>query len=814
MSIWTCGPDDGNRLGRPRINDEPGKIAIPDDLTIVQIAIGWKHGHFFTDQNHFYSWGTGASWRLGTGTKFNLPSPTRINTFPPDTCFKQVACGDKFSAVTTQSGQLLVWGAGYAHTPTALELPSPAEFIACGQICLLAALADGSVMQFYRHSSPAHHNFVEDRIVSVACGANHKLALAESGRVYSWGTSPATGQGSVDLPRVIKSLLEVPICSIFAYHNSSFFLDTQYRVWCCGTNSSGSLGLGNIDDVTAPTPQNFLFNNEQIVQIACGDDFTLYLSAAGNVWASGNGGDHRNATGSNETRTRPAPAVKLAGKFISQVAAGCFNSSFLENGCPPFNHMTQFRGSYIEFPVPPTPFRATTRDRLSVEIDPSPHVIKKFGFAPNDIIIFEGNERAKVIGVANEEIAVIREKKNQICILSETRPLELIAQHPLVSRVNAVLVQGKCIDGFEITVDAQPSVTLPLGGFLAGDIVTLEQNPSIEYKVMGARIGLVWISDKENKFHYHDFKQLLIKERKGKNVKQMLSLKNVPYVVEIEDNQNDLVFHNEYGVGFFVGRVGFLFCYTFICVIDKILLLDRKLEFARKMVGDDHEEFTTITFERKTIYTSVERCKETGFYVFDRVMHDEEYGTVVGICEGKVAIRTDHQMTGTGYIELVDKNSIILLGRVNIEGYRSFGDLTLSINTTDFQNTHFLPNDKISYQNQRAFICGTLDNEVYALFENEDEPNIITNDAILIGRFIESNAKEIVGEYEIDVSLIHCALLQMQPCDIVKTLDGLIVEFIGISSGNNLLFRNITNGEIKVYNLRDLSPDFIQHVKI
>jgi hypothetical protein len=49
MPIWTCGPEDGNRLGRPRTLDEPDRIPLSDDLMIVQVAIGWKHGHFFTD---------------------------------------------------------------------------------------------------------------------------------------------------------------------------------------------------------------------------------------------------------------------------------------------------------------------------------------------------------------------------------------------------------------------------------------------------------------------------------------------------------------------------------------------------------------------------------------------------------------------------------------------------------------------------------------------------------------------------------------------------------------------------------------------
>ncbi|OHT04439.1 hypothetical protein TRFO_06339 [Tritrichomonas foetus] len=854
MSIWTCGPEDGNRLGRQRSVDDPDKIPIPEKLTIVQIAIGWKHGHFFTDKNDFYSWGTGTSWRLGTGTRCNLPTPQKVTTFPPDTKFKQIACGDKFSAVTTQGGQLIVWGSGYAHTPTVMHIPSPAQFIACGQICLLVALSDGSVMQFYRHLPSVHHHFEDERIISVACGANHKLALSESGKVYSWGTSPATGQGGVELPRVIASLVNTPMCGIFAYHNSSFFLDTQYRVWCCGTNSSGSLGLGHIDDVGAPIPQEFSFNNEQIVQIACGDDFTLYLTVNGNVWASGNGGDNRNATGSNETRTRPAPATKLTGKFITQIAAGCFNSAFLENGCPPFNHMMQFRGNFADFPVPQLPYRTTMHDKINVEIDPSSEAVKKFGFLPSDIIMFQNNEKAKVIGVTSDHVAVIREEKNQICVLPEDEIMDVVACHPLLYREGANLATFKCDSGFEIAVDSSPDVTLPHGGFLKDDVVqditmnssnlnnetntnqndnnSNNANISSEnnvFTVVGVRLGFVWAKNKENIISRHKVENLKILQRKDKSIKQFTTMDDKLFVVEITDDANDLVYSETFGVGFFTGTIGNKFCYTFVCSPDKILILNEKLPFARRHSTGDTAEYTTVDFKTIQLKISCLSTSQLGFYRFDRVKYITDtsknnsnikntsnnnnngsiytYGIVVGVCDGKVGVRSDKQMIGSGFVEMIEPSSLTLIGRINIDGFLRIGEINYNVNSSNFTKTNFLPGDRIMSNGKKGVIVGFYSENVYVMFDGENEPAILPENTIKIASFLQADSWQQYEKVTVDVSLMHCAMLHMKPGDRVTTMEKRKARYLGFDKKNELWFKYEDNDEESPIKLCEIDPD-------
>ena len=812
MSIWTCGPDDGHRLGRPRTAEEPDKIPLQENLTIVQIAIGWKHGHFFTDQNDFYSWGTGASWRLGTGVKRNLATPEKITTFPAGTQFKQVACGDKFSAITTQTGHLYAWGAGYAHVPQMIDIPCAAEFIACGQICLLVALRDGSVMQFYRHQPPIHHHFVDDRIVSVAAGANHKLALAESGKVYSWGNSPATGQGNMEFPTVIPSLVEIRMLAVFAYHNSSFFLDAQSRVWCCGTNSSGSLGLGHIDDVPNPVLQDFSFDKEEIVQIACGDDFTLYLTTNGSVWASGNGGDHRNATGSNETRTRPTLARKLTGKFISQIAVGCFNSAFLENGCPPFNHMTQFRGHFADFPVPKFPFRATTCDRISVEIDPSKEAIKPFGFKTGDIVMLDKEEKAKIIGIANSRIAVIRENKNQISVLPEEIGLPMLTKYQLIHRDGGKLVKGTCADGSSIVVDAAASETLALGGFLEGDIVTTADSEELQ-KVFGSCFAKIWTIDSKNVIHPRDFSELKIVKREGKNVEQMKTVDGRLVVVEVSSDPENLIFYDDYGVGFYRGVIGDKFVYSFISTTGHVIVLDKLLKCARPEHQDATVTATAINFKNFEISISCDKTRPMGFYRYDRVrLSGNRYGSVIGAADGKVAVRSDIQRIESGLTDRADPKELQLIGRCAMAGTREYLGKVYSVDTSDFtQISKFLPGDRIEGPDGAfGVVLGVADQTVFAIMDGAKDPIAIDSTFRRIACYMDTDAEETVDGIVINIAIIHCALCHMKPGDKRRSIAGTVMRYVGRDRSDALWFRDVNTKSLIKLALSDVDPGFYE----
>lgn len=792
MSIWTCGPEDGERLGRPRENWDPGRVPIPDGVSVAQIALGWKHGHFFTDTNQFYSWGTGSSWRLGTGEQENLPRPTRITTFPEKIKFKQIACGDKFSACTTQQGELYAWGSGYAHVPTQLELPTPAEFIACGQIILLAALSDGTVMEFYRHSSPTLHTFGKDHIISVACGQTHCLALADSGHVYAWGSGTATGIGTSETPKRIPTFDNITIQAIFAYHNSSYFIDTYGCIWACGTNSSNSLGLGHAQEVGTPTRMTFEFSREQIIQIACGDDFTLFLSAQGNVWACGNGGDFRNATGSVETRPFPVPATKLAGKFITQIAAGCFNTAVLENGYPPFNRMARFRGFFSEFAIPVLPFRATMGNMASVEINPSDELLRPLGFMTRDIVRFSPEKQAMVVGVAQGKPAVICEGANEIALIEAD-----ISCYPIISRPGVHLFAGNDSSGNSISVDPSEKETLRLGGFLYGDIL---DDDSV---VVGARCNSIWTL-KDGIIAKRDHSTLNIKRRKTHDVIVKTMGDGSRYVLDSLRDDGIVVIHATFGAGTLMGKVGKLYCYEFVDK-NECTLMDSSFPTVRASpTANMKVEYLLNTGER--VFVDISDSKK--FIPLDRVSVDGEQGTVVGSVDDMFAVRTDKEHLRGGTVSLFKGEKLKLLARVLKEAkqkYKYKGQ-EIELDISVLKASPVYANDRVEVDKRRGYIAGSKDSTFYVLFDGDEEVTPLDKEYILVRRSVDVAGRQLYGFKDVDVSLMNFAMSIMKPGD-VRMHMGTRVLFLGYDREQKMIFKSLDSETSDMTN--DLTPSLL-----
>ena len=121
----------------------------------------------------------------------------------------------------------------------------------------------------------------------IACGSNHTLVLSSEG-VYAWGANP-NGQVGCQMevvysPRLVS--FEEQIVKISAGADHSCFIDSKSRLYSCGKNNMGQLGVGNNSDQFLP-----MLVTSEIQQAAPGVDHTVLLTTQGKVYV----------TGSNET---------------------------------------------------------------------------------------------------------------------------------------------------------------------------------------------------------------------------------------------------------------------------------------------------------------------------------------------------------------------------------------------------------------------------------------------------------------------------------------------------------------------------------
>ncbi|MDR3345618.1 MAG: hypothetical protein LBS73_00430 [Campylobacteraceae bacterium] len=134
------------------------------------------------------------------------------------------------------------------------------------------------------------------KIASISASSVHSLALDDEGRVWAAGNNfgqlglgNTNNQNSFQLVTISNLTLGTKIVSIAAGKFHSLALDSEGRVWASGVNDDGQLGLGNTNNQTSfqPVTISGLSPNAKIISISAGSRHSLALDSEGRVWATG-----------------------------------------------------------------------------------------------------------------------------------------------------------------------------------------------------------------------------------------------------------------------------------------------------------------------------------------------------------------------------------------------------------------------------------------------------------------------------------------------------------------------------------------------
>ena len=177
-----------------------------------QVSCGWRHTAALAEGGVASTWGDGEHLQLGHGDRLGQPRPRLLDAFTSD-ALRQLECGSHHTAAISSVGQLYTWGAGsfgqLGHGErraeavprlvvglAALEVTR----VACGgHTCVLTAHGEMFTFGNGKHGQLGHgHCRVEasprsvqalrdTRVLGIACGDFHSLALTADGCVYTWG---------------------------------------------------------------------------------------------------------------------------------------------------------------------------------------------------------------------------------------------------------------------------------------------------------------------------------------------------------------------------------------------------------------------------------------------------------------------------------------------------------------------------------------------------------------------------------------------------------------------------------------------------
>ena len=165
------------------------------------------------------------------------------------------------------------------------------------------------------------------QIVQIACGQYHSLALTNSGELWSFGSNIYGNCGlgytseKVTKPTLVKSLAGIPIAFLACGGNHSFAISKSGAVFGWGKNLFGQIGVNDNISKNYPTQLKTL-RSIGVRYIACGDDFSVFLTQDGGILTCGNGSFGQLGHGTCSNEILPRMVIELMGSTVSQISCG------------------------------------------------------------------------------------------------------------------------------------------------------------------------------------------------------------------------------------------------------------------------------------------------------------------------------------------------------------------------------------------------------------------------------------------------------------------------------------------------------------
>ena len=285
----------------------------------MAVACGSEFSAAVGEDGLLFAFGHNEDGQLGTNDTSPRLEPCSVQM--PREPVRQVAAGYFRTGIVTDSGKLFLCGSGFKGTLGCNKIPTlmresffdnqPVLMVAFGGEHMAVVTVSGDVYTGGRgwdgqlgHNDKNHQlepkkippeYFNDERIVMVAAGSDHTVALSEAGSVFTFGRrwNGQLGHNNELQNQSVPGKVDpghfngktVVFVAAGGYQTVAVTACGCLFTW--GFGGDGQLGLGNISQKEVPTEVHIEGKGGGVVMAACSNFHTLVVTEDGALWACG-----------------------------------------------------------------------------------------------------------------------------------------------------------------------------------------------------------------------------------------------------------------------------------------------------------------------------------------------------------------------------------------------------------------------------------------------------------------------------------------------------------------------------------------------
>ncbi|CAB3243481.1 unnamed protein product [Arctia plantaginis] len=195
----------------------------------------------------------------------------------------------------------------------------------------------GAVFTFgkshFAENEPSHFFIKNDPIVAISCGDEHSAVICQNGRVFvfggnAWGQLGLGHKDEVTRPSCVKWLKPHRALFVACGRAHTVFVTDSNAIYTVGCNDEGQLGTGDMEHHTVPQFVELDGEAGTIRQVSAGSNHTAILTDDGRVFVCGSNTEGQLGLGEDTRSCLKFTELKFMEK-ISFVECGYYNTVFI-----------------------------------------------------------------------------------------------------------------------------------------------------------------------------------------------------------------------------------------------------------------------------------------------------------------------------------------------------------------------------------------------------------------------------------------------------------------------------------------------------